>query len=902
MVSRWWQRGNRLEHKDAAVRRYALLALSDEQLEANAERISQLARHDPDTDVRTTAIGLLTDGALLCTLLDSDLTRRAAAERTAQLAQTSPDQPGAKHPAVIAIRIENANEQCLPRLLADIDDAEAAAALALRMRHAARDQVLDAPLLKDESGLTVLVKTAKGHDKSLHRYARERLEAIRQARRACEETLARLTDIDDSIARQLSSSGRGHAPLSTAARQKLQRLAAMREECCAALVEQRTALAQAGADGNAYAAPANPLDQVDLSPGAAADDPFAPLVARMQVLARQMRDGAAPEALAEQRNKITDTWLQHADRQPPAAQQHAEFETFSAGYQQYRAAWERMERCRNALARAPVPLGDTVGDTDLKHLAKPRRRWLQRWRDPIAAVSWPEDHTAPAAVEQLHKLLQRVTAELEQLDNRYQTVGDDMQRILRDAQNAVDQGQVQQAIHGLREARELQRAGIHEHDAVIAALSDRVEQLRDWQRFATQPKRDELLQAVRSLADDPHDPPLQAERLRELRRAWRELGPPVGAGEAGMMKEFDALAERAFEPCKAYYAELADQRAANLQERTNICDQLENYLAATDWAEADLQAAETIMRTARETWRQYHPCDHKALKPVQERFEALQAQLHERLKAGWDANAARKQALIAEAQALLEADLDQQIAGAKALQQQWRTIGPVPRKLDQRLWREFRGICDDIFAGRDQAHAAQQAAEQARLESVAAAIEALEQALKDTSSMSRGELRRLQEALRTARGGQRLPAELHRRAQNAADAYERGLQQQAQARAAEELEQWAAWDETVSRSEQTGQTLESPHPAFVNRLAGRATPLDWQQLVIETEIGADVTGPAEEQSRRMEIQIELINSGTRPHDRPVAEICRTWCEAGPKGPELDPLRDRLFAALRKRLG
>ena len=83
-----------------------------------------------------------------------------------------------------------------------------------------------------------------------------------------------------------------------------------------------------------------------------------------------------------------------------------------------------------------------------------------------------------------------------------------------------------------------------------------------------------------------------------------------------MMKDFDALAERAFEPCKAYFADQAAQRAENLSKRQALCQQLQDYLENTDWQTADMQAAEAISRTARAEWRKHHPCDRKALKPV----------------------------------------------------------------------------------------------------------------------------------------------------------------------------------------------------------------------------------------------------------------------------------------------
>ena len=99
---------------------------------------------------------------------------------------------------------------------------------------------------------------------------------------------------------------------------------------------------------------------------------------------------------------------------------------------------------------------------------------------------------------------------------------------------------------------------------------------------------------------------------------------------------------------------------------------------------------------------QYHPCDRKALKSVEKTFETLQDTLYSRVKQYWEANVNAKEALVRQAEALVEQDSSEGIAnGAKMLQAQWREIGSTPRGADQKLWRRFRGACDAIFARLD---------------------------------------------------------------------------------------------------------------------------------------------------------------------------------------------------------
>ena len=122
-----------------------------------------------------------------------------------------------------------------------------------------------------------------------------------------------------------------------------------------------------------------------------------------------------------------------------------------------------------------------------------------------------------------------------------------------------------------------------------------------------------------------------------------------------LQQRFDESADQAFNVCREHFALQNKERKDNLRARKALCEQLQEYLDSTDWTNADMKAAETIMRQARQEWRKYHPCDRKALKPV-ENFETLQDALYRRVKQDWDANINAKEALVKQAEALVEQD------------------------------------------------------------------------------------------------------------------------------------------------------------------------------------------------------------------------------------------------------
>ena len=52
--------------------------------------------------------------------------------------------------------------------------------------------------------------------------------------------------------------------------------------------------------------------------------------------------------------------------------------------------------------------------------------------------------------------------------------------------------------------------------------------------------------------------------------------------------------------CREHFAQQNKERKDNLRARRALCEQLQSYLDSTDWANADMKAAETIMCVKRD--------------------------------------------------------------------------------------------------------------------------------------------------------------------------------------------------------------------------------------------------------------------------------------------------------------
>jgi hypothetical protein len=101
-----------------------------------------------------------------------------------------------------------------------------------------------------------------------------------------------------------------------------------------------------------------------------------------------------------------------------------------------------------------------------------------------------------------------------------------------------------------------------------------------------------------------------------------------------------------------------------------------------------------------------------------------------KIKEEQDRNHQLKQDYIQQVQCLLESNnnMTEMVREIKNVQNAWKQVGITDRGVDQRLWREFRKLCDAIFAKRDEEKIHQnqiQAAEMEKAEELCRRLESL---------------------------------------------------------------------------------------------------------------------------------------------------------------------------------
>ena len=298
------------------------------------------------------------------------------------------------------------------------------------------------------------------------------------------------------------------------------------------------------------------------------------------------------------------------------------------------------------------------------------------------------------------------------------------------------------------------------------------------------------------------------------------------------------------------------------------------------------------------------------------RFKAVTDKITGHLREEWERNEARKKAIVEEARAAAEADgpIREQTDTMKRLQADWKRVGPTRRRIDQAMWKEFRGICDQVFASRDAGREERRSRLAQAVDQATALVEDLAEAI--AAAESTDDARRLLNACRgKIEALEGLPREVERRAQRALSDHEReiGFRAARQRLRAElaRVERIDSLDARLAEIERDGESTDDwikeagdLAELFKPRLDAEAT-LDLtvlRRLSIEAEIGAGISSPPEDQSLRMEVQVGRLQTGMTARDHDPADVdslLERWSAAAVRQTDAEAFRSRFFEAIRQ---
>ncbi len=257
-------------------------------------------------------------------------------------------------------------------------------------------------------------------------------------------------------------------------------------------------------------------------------------------------------------------------------------------------------------------------------------------------------------------------------------------------------------------------------------------ELRDYDFKKNLEQKTALCEQAEALANNPDV--LEAfKTLQTLHEEWRGIGPVAKEMREEIWNRFKEASTVINKRHQQHFEEIKAAEQAAEQAKTALCEEIEAIDLDALQSFSAWDEKTKIVLDMQERWKAAGFASRKVNTQLFERFRkscdqffARKAEYYKKAKDTMSENLEKKRALCEQAEALKEST-DWRAASEKLtqLQKEWRTIGAVPRKYSDAIWKRFTEACDYFFERKKQEFASKKNEEHDNLVAKQAVIEKL---------------------------------------------------------------------------------------------------------------------------------------------------------------------------------
>ncbi len=194
--------------------------------------------------------------------------------------------------------------------------------------------------------------------------------------------------------------------------------------------------------------------------------------------------------------------------------------------------------------------------------------------------------------------------------------------------------------------------------------------------------------------------------LQDLHKIWKEdIGPVSRENREEIWNRFSELTKQMHDKRELLFEALRGTELENLERKKEIIARIEllaqeKVNSHSAWAAQveKVEAARNEFFAAGKVPNELNEETWSRFKIAGRNFNVLKNSFYKDIKKDQNDNLSKKQALVAKAKELqLSTDFASTTPIMKAIQEEWKTIGHVPRKYSDKLWTEFRAACNAYF-------------------------------------------------------------------------------------------------------------------------------------------------------------------------------------------------------------
>ena len=216
----------------------------------------------------------------------------------------------------------------------------------------------------------------------------------------------------------------------------------------------------------------------------------------------------------------------------------------------------------------------------------------------------------------------------------------------------------------------------------------------------------DIIEKIKAMATSPEEANKNYNEFKELQKEFKEIKsvPPEKANE--VWRNYQLYVEQFYDLLNLNREAREYDFKKNLEAKTKLCEEAE----ALD-KEPDVVSAFHQLQELHAQYREIGPVAKDLREQIWARFKAASTVINkkhqqhfEELRAKEEENLAKKTELCEKVEALAKeenkgiGDWEKHTKAIIALQQEWKTIGFAPQKMNVKIFERFRAACDDFFS------------------------------------------------------------------------------------------------------------------------------------------------------------------------------------------------------------
>jgi len=221
-------------------------------------------------------------------------------------------------------------------------------------------------------------------------------------------------------------------------------------------------------------------------------------------------------------------------------------------------------------------------------------------------------------------------------------------------------------------------------------------------------KKQQILEKMKILADAKDDVSTHINEFRALQQEWKSIGqvPPSSLSE--LFKQYNAYQEAFWDLIKINNELREYDFKKNLEAKIQICETAEKLMD-----EPDVVTAFQHLQKLHNEWHEIGPVSRELREEIWQRFKNASTAINKKHQTYFESirkieedNLAAKTALCEKIESIdfsvlkTFGEWEEATKNILALQDEWRTIGFAPRKLNQKVFERYRHACDAFFSAK----------------------------------------------------------------------------------------------------------------------------------------------------------------------------------------------------------